>query len=165
MSKKKKEGKDFLSIGTWVKFSKRVVASKTGYPSNRDFTVIKCLADALSAAQAFVGGFPETTHHGQIVGGKYLRRGVTDGGTGYDESLYFTSTGPSLFVYLVRVGFTNRPIWVMPEDVEETEAQEMPYMYQHFSEDARKNLSLAMKQEHEIGMLPRDDKGRFTTVG
>ena len=147
---KKKEGKDFLPIGTWVMFNKRVEAVQRSHGRNRDFV------------EVFMAAYD--AHVGQIVGATYLRRGYTDGG-GYDESLYFVSKGKPLFVYLVRVGFLNKPLWILPERVDEIEPREMPYMFQAIHPLTRDQMSRDMKAINREGLLPRDEKGRFVPVG
>lgn len=167
---KKIEHRDFLPIGTWIRFDHRVVAQEKSAENgwSRDFQEIPMIKDALST-----GGkhFPDkkgpVEHCGQIVGGKYLRRGVTDGG-GYEDPAYFTSVGKSKFVYLVRVGFINKPLWVDPERVELVEDAEltmvMSFAYQYFPWELRKRLSEEMKAEHQETPFARDEKGRFCVI-
>lgn len=165
MSRKKR---DTPPIGTWVRFNHQVVVEhKENYRSGkRDYIRIPCVEDALSRYGAV--GLPTDVvmQEGQVVGGKWLRRGVTE--RDYENGTYFTSTGPSYFVYLVRVGFTNKPLWVDPEDAAPIpsvelaqDTPELPFFYQHFSDYDRKALSDCMKEEQASGRLPRDENGKF----
>lgn len=106
---------------------------------------------------------------GQIVGATYKKTGHLECGYhSYDgeyEPAYF-SPNKTVFVWKVVRGITNKPLYVLPEDVVSIEFNnlwdmnsfpELPFRWtnNNWPEDAKKSWS------EEISAVPRDLKGRF----
>lgn len=105
--------KDLLPIGTYVCFQKHAYSCFDWHTAHLTFQLKKVETSYLSS--------PNKNYIGQIVGGTYLSEGeckqdtVTHrSATGFRDR--FTAT-KKIFVYLVRCGFINKPIKVLPEDI------------------------------------------------
>ena len=140
--------KDLLTIGTVVRvhkisFSEHVYDKQSHH--NADLVIKK---------------IKPRYELGIVVGGTYLRPGKVS--YSYEDGNYFTSKGPSPFVYLVRPAYTMKPMKVMPEDLEVyLEPLEkdhiIPFSGSAFQWDrnAREELAEIMKT------VSRDEKGRW----
>ena len=92
--------KDFLPIGLRVTIHKEAHSLHNG--DNISTFTIRC------------------NKTGQIVGGSYLREGVLEFENNYEnENTYCKGIRATSqkFVYLIREGFTNKPIKAFPEDI------------------------------------------------
>lgn len=131
--------KDYLPIGTYVQCSGKVVICK---PENKRNIVA-------------VGGFIE----GYIVGGSYIKEGIIE----YDSDYISFKHTKTVFVYRVSVGFINKPILVLPEQISFKHVQDNPtyskFVAQRWTDRERELLSRDMKDIMKD--WPRDAKGRW----
>lgn len=98
---------------------------------------------------------------GVIVGGTYICEGTGHYGREYDPS--YLSVSKKVFVYLVRKGFINKPMKVLPQDLIFTftsvrTLDNFPFFYSNqppYSEKDKRFL------RHLMSTIPRDAKGRW----
>ena len=133
--------KDYLPIGTYVQCNGRVMAKKSSYKRT------------IWTSDKFTEGY--------IVGGSYLKEGDIMN-NGYEEGISFKAT-KTVFVYKVLPGFTNKPIFVLPEQIVYKHIQDNPVRCRFravaWTDKDREMLSEYMKTE--MGDWPRDAKGRW----
>lgn len=98
---------------------------------------------------------------GAIVGGTYLCEGTGHYGGGVYDGAYepsYLSVSKKVFVYLVRKGFINKAMKVLPEDLTPILLTDTPFFYSNrppISERDRRFL------RHLMSTIPRDAKGRW----
>jgi hypothetical protein len=96
---------------------------------------------------------------GVLIGGRYIQEGETSWDS--DEGATFTHR-KTMFVYLVQIGYMNKPLMVLPEQVYLEPLDDpidqnfkLPYFYKYISKEDRKYLSQGAKDQE------RDKRGRF----
>jgi hypothetical protein len=99
---------------------------------------------------------------GQIVGGTYMALGKYNAGS-YHPSSYgpaYVSVDSMIFVYLVRLGFTNKPIKVRFEDlqIDNIYPHSLPFRYAKKYEWTEKDKQFMRDM---MKGAPRDSKGRW----
>lgn len=99
---------------------------------------------------------------GRITGVKIFQEGEVVSGQVFNTYNYESYDPPYLNVketittYAVRLGYKNKEIYFLPEDINLTETdKDIPYLYSGWTEEERKWMSDQSKD------WPRDSKGRF----
>lgn len=142
MSDHKRSERHRFKIGDWVRVARAVAFAN--YDSQRTVSHLHLAPFA-----------------GQIIGGSHKQIGKVVGGA-YEERAYL-AIGKTVFVWLVRRGVTNKPICVLPDDLQPCEPPPdgQPWRWVNpgqWSEHDRKCAS-----ENVVG-VPRDVRGRFATA-
>ena len=145
--------KGFLTIGTMVQVFKEADVEYIEYGKKSEKVIFtRPLLD-------------NTT--GIIVGGTYLCEGEGHYGEGHYGKSYsfdgdydpsYLSVSKKVFVYLVRKGFINKAMKVLPEDLIPVLSSDVPFFYSNrpsISEKDRRFL------RHLMSTIPRDAKGRW----
>jgi hypothetical protein len=161
--KERAQRKNYFQVGEWVKVFQGVEFGKE-YDKKK-----KC-----NVRKAFPVVFDEP-RIGQIVGVKRRFTGeIYPGSGGYDPSYGGYDYDPpylnpekSHIVWLVQVGYLNKPIEAFEKDVSlldyEEIPEDLPWQYQTWTKEDRERLSDWMRQEvaKRPELFPRDEKGRF----
>jgi len=110
---------------------------------------------------------------GIIVGGAYVMEGEVGIGGHYDSDTHYAPepnyliVSKTLFVYLVRRGFTNKPLMVLPKDLNfenpllafySSYSPRIPFRFSRKTERSEENKA---RLREDMKSVPRDAKGRW----